>query len=75
MKIENRSGEDKVVEILPLPPQSSFQTVHSVVEVKNRCFSNIPINFLPRSSGEHSAEVRLRWDGNILTAKLRGEAV
>ena len=76
MKIENRSGEDKVIEILPLPSTSAFQTVHSVVEVKNRCFSNIPINFLPRSSGEHSAEVRLRWDGgNILTAQLRGEAM
>ena len=75
MKIENRSGEDRVVEILPLAPQSAFQTVHSVVEVKNRCFSNIPINFVPRSSGEHSAELRLRWDGNIITAKLRGEAV
>ena len=68
MKIENRSGEDKVVEILPLPSQSSFQTVQSVVEVKNR-------NFVPHSSGEHSAEVNLWWDGNIITAKLRGEAV
>ena len=70
MTIENRSGEDKVVEILPLPSQSSFQTVQSVVEVKNRCFSNIPINFVP-----HSSEVNLWWDGNIITAKLRGEAV
>merc|ERR1712098_920473 len=47
VKIENRSGSDKIVEILPLPSNSPFKTVHSVVEVKNRCFSTIPVHFQP----------------------------
>ena len=75
VKIENRSGSDKIVEILPLPATSPFRTVHSVVEVKNRCFSTIPVHFQPKSAGEHSASVMCRWEGSILMATLQGKAM
>ena len=74
VKIENRSGADRVIEILPLP-NSSFRTVHSVVEVKSRCFTTVPIHFKPTSPGEHLASVNLRWEGNLLSASLQGKGV
>ena len=75
VKIENRSGSDKIVEILPLPSNSPFKTVHSVVEVKNRCFSTIPVHFQPRTAGEHSASVMCRWEGTIIMATLQGKTM
>ena len=75
MKIENRSGSDRVVEILPFPAGSPFRTVHSVVEVKNRCFSIIPVQFQPGLAGDHSLGVMASWEGNILMATLQGKAV
>ena len=74
VKIENRSGADRVIELIPLQ-SSAFRTVHSVVEVKSRCFSTVPIHFTPPARGEHTASVCLRWEGNILSASLRGNGI
>ena len=54
---------------------SSFRTVHSVVEVKSRCFTTVPVHFKPTSPGEHLASVNLRWEGNLLAASLQGNGV
>ena len=59
---------------MPQTTPSPFKTVHSVVEVKNRCFSTIPVHFQPSSPGEQSVVVMMRWEGNMLSATLQGKA-
>ena len=74
MKIENRSGADRIIQLEPIN-SSAFRTVHSVVEVKSRCFSTVPIHFRPGVRGDHSASICLSWEGNTLSASLHGNGV
>ena len=63
------------MEISPLPPSSPFRTVQSVVEVKHRCFSAVPVHFQAAVAGEQVASLVCRWGDNTLTATLQARAV
>jgi hypothetical protein len=75
VKIKNRSGSDQAVEILSLPADSPFKTVHSVLEVKNQCYCTVPVQFRPMDRGDFNAIVTFMWEGNMIRATLKGKAV
>ena len=72
MKIKNRSGCDKEVEILTLPSSSPFRTVHSVLEVKNQCYCTVPVQFKPMDRGEYNTILTFMVEGKAIKAMLKG---
>ena len=75
VKIKYRSGSDQAMEISSLPSSSPFKTVHSVVEVKNQCYCNVPVQFRPRVMGEHTDYITFMWQGGRLRATLKGNTI
>lgn len=73
VKIKNRSGCDQVLDIRPFEEKSPFRIGHTSVEVKNSCFTMLPVQFKPSAYGSYSQQLVFRYEGEkTLVAMLRG---